>query len=153
MQTQWILKNLLIDTWKWDWDFLMTSALWRKGMFLHSAKPWFQLRVAMTPGWEMTTAPCTLQDWSPFFPPTLGGSLPLHTLQFSSKMKSAPGMESVCHWRMHPRAASTLLCRFSQCACPWKGFMQTSYQRLSHPSILFFLTKQFKTYFHLCNLH
>lgn len=97
----------------------------KEEMLLHSDKHWVQLTMDITPWQEIQTTPCTLQDCS--------SSPSSSAWRFNSSLCTSvfleseicPGMKSAWSWRLQTRVVCILWCRFSQCACPWKGFIQT----------------------------
>lgn len=141
------VKESWIDIWKWDWDLYPKLIL--KGRDVPSFS--LDIMVAMTPWQEISaSASQTLHNWL--------SSFPSNTCRLHSSSHPPILLESEnCCWyevivllettpRLHPF-------RLRQCAYLWKGFRQTCYQRLSHPSFLFFLTKQSKVCFCFCKNH
>lgn len=146
-----MLKNLLIDVWNWDWD------LYPKLILKGRDGPSFSQALISAHGGHDPKAgdvnSCSTNSSELIFQFSLQhlqAAFLFTSSNFIRKWKlllvwsqcslgdSTPGL--------HPF-------RFRQCAYPWKGFRQTCYQRLSHHSFLFFLTKQSKVCFHLCKNH
>lgn len=111
-------NNLLIDIWEWD-RLLMPNALGRKGC------SFIQLMMDITHDRRHKT-PWIPQDWS---------SSPSSNAWRFNSCTSVFLESEICSWyevsmilEAAPQSFLHSLMQVQPCACPWKGFMQTSYQ-------------------------